>query len=215
MAGQYQHASDYTPGSPPYSGVIRADGKWVACAADSPDWDEYLEWAKTEGNVPDPYLHPSQGGVAIVLEEGQVPYGVMLDSIPPEEGGNPVPELPPKNVDIPQIMGDAEVGAALTVTMGNWEGEPKLYSSAWISDEDTKLAYGSEYVVQPSDAGHSITCVVEATNNAGTTLAPPSNAIAIPAAAAPSDPPPEDPPPPPPETETESQNHRHTRRHRE
>jgi hypothetical protein len=184
MAAQYQHASDYVSGQPPYSGVIRADGKWVACAADSQDWTDYLTWAETEGNVPDPYLNPAQGGVKIVLEEGQVPYGSMLDSLPPEEGGSPIEELPPKNVDIPQVQpASANVGDTLTCTMGNWEGEPKLYSSAWVSDAGAEpLAYGSEYVVQPSDAGHSITCVVQATNSHGATNAPPSNAVAIPAA---------------------------------
>lgn len=184
MAAQYQHASDWVSGAPPYSGVIRADGKWVACAADSQDWTDYLTWAETEGNVPDPYLNPAQGGVKIVLEEGQVPYGVMLDSLPPEEGGSPIEELPPKNVDVPHLQGTGAVGETLTCTMGNWEGEPKLYSSAWVSDAgEEPLAYGSEYVVQPSDAGHSITCVVQATNSHGSTTAPPSNAVAIPGGA--------------------------------
>jgi hypothetical protein len=85
MAGAYQHASDYIPGHPPFSGVITAAGKWVAVQAESQDWVDYQTWAATEGNVPDPYLHPAQGGVAIVLGEGQVPYGVMLDSIPDGE----------------------------------------------------------------------------------------------------------------------------------
>jgi hypothetical protein len=202
---EYQYASDYTPGYPPSSGVIRADGKWVACAADSPDWDAYVEWAKTEGNVPDPYKHPDAGGVAIVLEEGEVPVGVMLDSLPADQGGN-VSDPLPVVVDVPQISGTPAVGETLTATMGNWEHEPALYDGAWTSDGVAVVGYGTEYVVQQSDAGHTLTCVVTATNSAGATTAPPSNEIAIPAMEAP-------PVEPPPETQTE--NHRSSRRHRE
>jgi hypothetical protein len=211
MAAQYQHASDAVGGMP-YSGVIRADGKWVACASDSTDWTDYLTWAGTEGNVVDPYLHPAQGGVKIVLEEGQVPVGVMLNSLPPEEGGNTLAGLPPKNVDVPMVSGDAVVGGTLTCTMGNWEGEPKLYSSGWVSDGgDQALAYGSEYVVQANDAGHSISCIVLATNDYGSTTAPPSNAVAIPAAGGVTRSTERAVPPVPPR-QAEHEEHRHTRR---
>lgn len=186
MAAAYQHASDYIPGMGPFSGVIRSsDGKWIACqaVADSQDWADYLTWAETPGNVPDPYLHPDQGGVTIVLQPEEVPVGTMCDSLPEAEGGNPVIGLPPKNVDVPVVMPTtANVGDELTCTMGNWEGEPKLYSSVWVSDAVDVLTYGGSYVVQPSDAGHSLTCIVEATNDFGAAKAPPSNAVAIPAA---------------------------------
>jgi hypothetical protein len=189
MAAQYQHASDAVDGNP-YSGVIRADGKWIACAGGSQDWADYLTWAGTEGNVADPYLHPAQGGVKIVLEEGQVPVGSMLNSLPPEEGGSVVEGLPPKNTAVPAVMPlTAGVGDTLTCTMGEWEGEPKLYSSGWVSDGGSDaLAYGTEYVVQASDAGHAISCIVLATNDYGSTTAPPSNAVAIPAAGEPTPP---------------------------
>jgi len=81
---KYQHASDAIEGMPPFSGVIRDDGKWVANMAANPDWQEYLEWAKDPKNHPDPYKSPANGGVAIKLEEGQLPYGAMVDSMPPE-----------------------------------------------------------------------------------------------------------------------------------
>jgi hypothetical protein len=184
MAAAYQHASDYVPDCPPYSGVIKADGTWVACEANSAEWDAYVAWAAADpANVPDPYLHPEQGGVTLVVPPDTVPYGTMLDSIPPDAGGNPVPGLPPKNVDVPQVQpGMANVGDELSCTMGNWEGEPKLYSSVWMSDVETQIAAGTTYVVQPGDAGHSLTSVVTATNDYGATEAPPSNAVAIAAA---------------------------------
>lgn len=185
----YQHASDFIPDHPPFSGVIMG-GKWVPVAADNEDWQAYLEWAAADpANVPDPWLPLSQGGIAIVLEEGQVAVGVMLDSLPEDQGGNPEPGLRPKNVDVPQVLVNEEAGVAanvgdvLSCTMGNWENEPKLYSSVWMSDGETQIAAGTFYTVQPGDAGHSLTSVVTATNDFGATEAPPSTAVAVAAAA--------------------------------
>jgi hypothetical protein len=45
------------------------------------DWADYLAWVEA-GNKPDPYLSPVDGGYAIVLREGEVAYGSMLDSMP-------------------------------------------------------------------------------------------------------------------------------------
>lgn len=182
MAAAYQHASDWWPGHPPYSGVIKADGTWVA-NENSPEWHEYLDWAATEGNVTDPYKHPSQGGVTIVLKEGEVPVGSMLDSLPPEEGGNVIEGFPPSNRDVPHVQPDvAAVGDTLTCTMGNWDGEPTAYTGRWLRDDNLTGEEGSEYIVKSEDAGHSISCVVSCFNNYGTGIAPRSNAIAIPAA---------------------------------
>lgn len=176
----YQLPSDGYDGHA-YSGVITSAGKWVACAADSPDWDAYVEWTKTEGNIPDPYKHPDNGGVTIVLDEGQVAYGSMLDSLPADQGGTP-PDPVPVNVDVPYASGTGAVGETLTCTMGNWTNEPTNYNGAWTSDGTEVVGYGAEYVVKESDVGHTLTCVVTAINNAGETTAPPSNAIVITAA---------------------------------
>jgi len=91
---KYQHASDAVAGMPPFSGVIRSDGKWVANMATSEDWEEYLDWARDGKNHPDPYKSPSDGGVVIKLEEGQVAYGAMLDSLPPEPTTGSEPPKP-------------------------------------------------------------------------------------------------------------------------
>jgi hypothetical protein len=89
---------------------------------------------------------------------------------------------PPRNLDVPYVSGDGTVGATLNCTMGNWGGQPTDYAYAWKSDGADVAGSGNSYVVAPSDAGHSITCVVTATNAAGSTAAPPSNAIAVAAA---------------------------------
>ena len=92
----------------------------------------------------------------------------------------------PKNVDIPMVEGTGVVGEPLNCTMGNWENMETSktgnvaapYAWQWLSDE-TVVGAGSMYVVQPTDAGHSITCVLTATNNYGSTEAEPSNATAV------------------------------------
>lgn len=92
----YQDASDAVPGMNPYSGVIRDDGRWVACAANSDLWDEYLTWAETETNKRLPFKSPADGGYVIKLQEGEEAYGSMLDSLPPEgETVTPGPMQPP------------------------------------------------------------------------------------------------------------------------
>jgi hypothetical protein len=92
MASKYQLPSDGYDRQA-RSGVIRSDGKWIACAADSKDWDEYEAWLKEdpEKNRPDPYRSPEDGGVVIKLEKDQVPVGVMLNSLLPPEEPKPAP----------------------------------------------------------------------------------------------------------------------------
>jgi hypothetical protein len=89
--------------------------------------------------------------------------------------------LVPLVVDTPYVGGTAEVGGTLNCTMGNWRGEPTSYAYQWKRD-GTNVGDGTaSYVVLAADGGHSITCVVTATNGAGSTAASPSNAVEIPA----------------------------------
>lgn len=100
----------------------------------------------------------------------------VIRVIPTEEQGSA-----PTNVDIPMVSGDAAIGATLNCTMGNWNGEPTGYEYAWKRDSATGIeGSGNSYVTVAADAGHAISCVVTATNAAGSTEAPESNAIAIP-----------------------------------
>jgi hypothetical protein len=79
----------------------------------------------------------------------------------------------------PYVSGMGAVGGVLNCTMGNWTGTPTSYAYQWKSDGVTDLGTGPSYTVQPTDSTHSITCVVTATNAAGSTAAPPSNAFRI------------------------------------
>lgn len=104
------------------------------------------------------------------VEEGLIPpdYGVM----------------PPVNTDVPFVSGTAAIGSILSCTMGNWSGEPTSYAYQWLSDGATVIGVDDDtYTIADTDAGHSITCVVTATNAKGSVAAPPSNAIDVPAAA--------------------------------
>jgi hypothetical protein len=83
---------------------------------------------------------------------------------------------PPVNVDVPMVT---QVGALLSCTMGNWSGEPTSYTYAWCNDGVANGAIDATYTVVPDDSGHSLACVVTATNALGSTVAPMSNAVAV------------------------------------
>lgn len=101
-----------------------------------------------------------------------------------EGTGEPEPEpVAPTNVDVPLVTGAGSVGSTLNCTMGNWNNEPSSYSYQWKQDNTTNVGTNSNnYVIAAGDAGRSLTCVVTATNAAGSATAPPSNAVAVPAA---------------------------------
>jgi hypothetical protein len=63
--------------------------------------------------------------------------------------------------------------------MGEWTGEPSSYVYQWKRDSDDVTGTGNSYLVADEDAGHSITCVVTATNDKGSTEAPPSNPVLV------------------------------------
>jgi hypothetical protein len=90
---------------------------------------------------------------------------------------------PPVNRDVPHLQGTGAVGEVLTVTMGNWDGEPTDYAFAWKRDGQDVGSNSMNYRVDTADQGHSITCVVTAINSKGSVAAPPSNAVAVAAAA--------------------------------
>ena len=83
---------------------------------------------------------------------------------------------PPVNVDVPYA---SLSGAVASCTMGNWTGEPTSYAYAWHQDGVANGATDATYAVQPDDSGHSLACVVTATNALGSTAAPMSNSVAI------------------------------------
>ena len=144
-------------------------------------------------------LRPGELYIEMVQEEGEAPrvwIGAVPDtgftggiaSLVPGGIELPEPEPPvtaaPVNRDVPHLQPDgAQVGDTLECTMGNWDNVPNEYFYSFKRDGTDPLSgSGNSYVVADGDAGHGITCVVTAQNVIGSTAAPPSNAISIPAA---------------------------------
>jgi hypothetical protein len=98
---------------------------------------------------------------------------IASDTLPEAPAG------PPVMVDVPYVGGTGAVGETLTCTMGNWQNEPTSYSYQWKRDA-TDVGIGQAiYLVEADDVGHSLACLVTASNAAGSTTAPLSNAVAI------------------------------------
>lgn len=99
-------------------------------------------------------------------------YATGDEPAPPAEA-----EGMPTVVDMPHASQDADV---LSCTMGNWTGEPTAYTYEWMIDG---VALGASadatYVVIEDDVGKTASCVVSATNEVGTTIAGPSNAVTV------------------------------------
>ena len=87
---------------------------------------------------------------------------------------------PPVNRDVPLVY-HATSPDILNCTMGNWDGQPTAYAYAWHRDGGAiSGATAADYTIAPEDAGHTLACVVTATNAMGSTAAPMSNGVAIP-----------------------------------
>ena len=70
-------------------------------------------------------------------------------------------------------------GSAVTCTMGEWFGEPETYAYAWSADGAGVGDDSNTLTVTGDDVGKSVSCVVTATNEHGSTAAEPSNAVVI------------------------------------
>jgi hypothetical protein len=94
-------------------------------------------------------------------------------------GAAPAPEPPPvapTNVDVPHVT---QNGTTLNCTMGNWTGEPTSYAYQWKIDGTNAGTDSPDYTVRDADVGNTATCVVTATNAAGSGTAPPSNGVVV------------------------------------
>jgi hypothetical protein len=95
------------------------------------------------------------------------------------------PTVVPGNTTIPAVLyngavvASAAVGDTLTSTTGTWSNQPTGYSYQWQSDGANVGTNSNSYVVVAGDSGHSIVCVVTATNAIGSTVAPASNTVSI------------------------------------
>lgn len=86
---------------------------------------------------------------------------------------------PPVVVDVPLVFQD---GATLHCTMGNWDGVPTAYDYAWHTAGVANGQTGADHAVTEDDVGQDWACVVTATNQLGSTVAPMSNSVMVPEA---------------------------------
>ena len=107
---------------------------------------------------------------AFTAEEAQrlADLGVTGDAAPPT--------TPPTNTAVPAVT---QTAAVLDCTMGEWTGSPTSYSYQWAMDGTPIGTDASTYDVLPADVGLTATCVVTATNAAGSTAAPPSVGVVV------------------------------------
>jgi hypothetical protein len=83
---------------------------------------------------------------------------------------------PPVNRDVPYA---SQAGSVINCTMGNWDGEPTVYTYQWKIDGTDVPGDGMDLPIAEGDIGRVATCVVTAENAAGSTMAPPSNPVTI------------------------------------
>ena len=95
-----------------------------------------------------------------------------------ENGFEPAPPIevfPPVNVDVPYVWQEEQ---RMRCTMGNWENVPTSYSYQWMQDGTLPIGANNDTLpLLASNDGHTLTCVVTATNAIGSTEAPPSNGV--------------------------------------
>ena len=123
------------------------------------------------------FLAPTKGSLVAgelyveVPQDGSAPrlwIGGLSDDIAPATPSAPI------NLDVPYVSQTEDI---LTCTMGNWTGTPTVYSYRWESDGATVGADADTYTLMSPDIGTTFTCTVSATNDLGTTTAPPSNSV--------------------------------------
>ena len=83
-------------------------------------------------------------------------------------GATPPQEPKPVNTGVPKLTGTPVVGQTLTCSTGSWANNPTGYSYVWLrSDSPIPGQTGITYVVQSADQGHSISCLLTASNSGG------------------------------------------------
>jgi len=145
---------------------------------------EYL-WTRNgspiSGAVNNTYtIQAADDGTTIRCEvRGTNSYGVS-SYVASSNSVSAVNAVAPVNTVAPVISGTAVVGQTLSSTTGTWTGTPTpTFSYQWRrGGVDIGGATSSTYTLVSADAGQNITCVVTATNTAGSASAT-SNTISV------------------------------------
>jgi hypothetical protein len=145
------------------------------------DVDEatYTEWTAANPSVAGNLMLATDEQIAAAQNVDPLStFGFELGLVPPTEPPIEPPfGTPPVNVDVPYAQ---QEGGSLTCTMGNWSNVPTGYHYTWWQDGTMEIGTDSNVLdLVSSDAGHTMTCVVQAYNAAGFTDAPPSNGVVV------------------------------------
>jgi murein DD-endopeptidase MepM/ murein hydrolase activator NlpD len=83
------------------------------------------------------------------------------------------PAGPPVSTAPPTITGDPHKGSILTCSTGEWTETPTTFAWRWVRDDVViPDAIAQTYTVTGEDVGHSLICIVTATNELGSAEAP-------------------------------------------
>jgi hypothetical protein len=89
----------------------------------------------------------------------------------------------PVNQSPPVISGSATVGSALVCNPGDWGDSPTAFAYSWSRDGTSiSGANAGMYTITTADEGHTLECLVSASNAAGEATAA-SNSMRVPAPA--------------------------------
>jgi len=91
-------------------------------------------------------------------------------------GGTAIPPAP-VNSSPPVISGTTTLGSVLTTTDGTWTNSPTSFSYQWKRGATNIGTNTNTYTLVVADSGAAITCVVTATNAAGSSAPATSNTI--------------------------------------
>ncbi len=107
------------------------------------------------------------------LPPGELPH--ITDTDPPPIHEDTIAG-PPAVIDVPMA---SQAGARLSCTMGNWTNKPTSYDYQWQLDGEDVGTNAATYTVAAGDDGKIATCIVTATNDLGSSPAPPSNPVTV------------------------------------
>lgn len=110
-------------------------------------------------------------------DEPPLPPGVLpnvTDTDPPPIHEDTV-YAAPSVVDVPMV---SQEGATLHCTMGIWTSKPESYAYQWQLD-GADVGDNAPTFDASGAAGRIATCIVTATNDLGSTAAPPSNPVTV------------------------------------
>jgi phage baseplate assembly protein gpV len=143
-----------------------ASGSYALYAEECPEFKSALLWASQYYND----ASSLSSATRVTLTAGiEPPVPVTVDfTLVRATASKPV------NIALPAITGTPAPGQRLSCSTGAWGATPPpTYSYQWMRDGVTAIpgALGSQYIVQSADEGAALSCVVKATNEAGSASA--------------------------------------------